>query len=160
MLQNRQALGQRLAVFRQQCRRLEQGIDSAVEGLPGLFQHLDTAQPDDLTGHDGLVVGQGTLSGRLDNGQRVVEARPVVRLVADESLVLLRAAEAGLGITPLPRKLCQASLASGVLQRVPPAWTAGKVTTTLLMPHRRGQLPSVRAVASFLAARLATDRQA
>lgn len=52
------------------------------------------------------------------------------------------------------------SLASGVLQRVLPAWTAGKVTTTLLMPHRRGQLPSVRAVADFLAARLAADSQA
>jgi hypothetical protein len=29
------------------------------------------------------------------------------------------------------------------------------VTTTLLMPHRRGQLPSVRAVVDFIADRLA-----
>jgi DNA-binding transcriptional LysR family regulator len=36
-----------------------------------------------------------------------------------------------------------------------PDWTAGAVTTTILMPHRRGQLPAVRAVVDFLAERLA-----
>lgn len=59
----------------------------------------------------------------------------------------------------IPKSTLSKSLASGVLQRVLPAWTAGKVTTTLLMPHRRSQLPSVRAVADFLAARLAADSQ-
>lgn len=33
-------------------------------------------------------------------------------------------------------------------------WTAGGVTTTLLMPHRRCQLPSVRVVADALVAAL------
>jgi hypothetical protein len=32
-----------------------------------------------------------------------------------------------------------------------PDWNAGTVTTTLLMPHRRGQLPSVRLVADAIA---------
>ena len=41
------------------------------------------------------------------------------------------------------------------LVRLLPDWTAGSVTTTILMPHRRGQLPSVRAVVEFLAERLA-----
>ncbi len=35
-----------------------------------------------------------------------------------------------------------------------PDWNAGAVKTTILMPHRRGQLPAVRAVVDFLAKRL------
>jgi hypothetical protein len=52
--------------------------------------------------------------------------------------------------------MCGAAFARGDLAPVLPAWSAGTVTTTLLMPHRRGQLPSVRAVADFLATGLST----
>ncbi len=48
-----------------------------------------------------------------------------------------------------------AALASGTLVRVLPGWCAGTVTTTLLMPHRRGQLPGVRAAVEFLAQHVA-----
>jgi hypothetical protein len=34
--------------------------------------------------------------------------------------------------------------------RVLPAWTAGSVMTTILTPHKRGQLPAVRTVIDFL----------
>jgi DNA-binding transcriptional LysR family regulator len=68
--------------------------------------------------------------------------------------VLLRAAAEGVGIACLPRQLCRQSLQAGALVRVLPDWTAGGVTTTLLMPHRRGQLPSVRAVADLLVERI------
>jgi hypothetical protein len=34
-----------------------------------------------------------------------------------------------------------------------PDWTAGSVTSTILTPHRRTQLPAVRAVIDFLADR-------
>lgn len=49
------------------------------------------------------------------------------------------------------RGLCGPAIAAGRLVRLLPAWDAGGATTTLLVPHRRGQLPSVRAVLDYLA---------
>ncbi|MGA9520374.1 MAG: LysR substrate-binding domain-containing protein, partial [Myxococcaceae bacterium] len=54
------------------------------------------------------------------------------------------------GVACLPESLCRAALHAGELVRVLPGWNAGTVTTTLLMPHRRGQLPGVRATVDFL----------
>jgi DNA-binding transcriptional LysR family regulator len=111
--------------------------------------------PDDLRDHDGLMTYSSSGIWLLESeaGTRA-EGRPATRMAADESSVLLRAASGGLGITCLPRRLCEASLRAGALARVLPEWTAGYVTTTLLMPHRRGQLPSVRAVADMLVERI------
>ncbi|WP_041409376.1 LysR substrate-binding domain-containing protein [Sinorhizobium fredii] len=113
------------------------------------------AGAESLAEHDGLMtslISQGWLMEHRDGTS--VEISPNPRFVADESRVLLAAALAGLGITALPGKLCQEEIASGALVHILPEWTAGKVTTTILMPHRRGQLPSVRAAVDFIAARL------
>lgn len=108
-------------------------------------------RPLDLSDHDGLVTGPFSKVWRLQNdaGERAeVATRP--RLIADESIVLLKSAVAGLGITCLPETMVRASLATGELAPVLPEWFAGTVTTTLLSPHRRRQLPAVRAVIDFL----------
>jgi len=112
------------------------------------------ADPEALAAHDGLLTAPAETAWRLQGpaGERVT-VTPSPRLVADETEVLLRAAAAGLGIACLPAGLCRAALADGSLVRVLPDWTAGSVTTSLLVPHRRGQLPSVRAVVDFLVAR-------
>lgn len=65
-----------------------------------------------------------------------------------------QAAIAGLGIASLPHGLCAPSIASVELRRVLPDWYAGGATTTILIPHRRGQLPAVRTVVDFLTDRL------
>jgi DNA-binding transcriptional LysR family regulator len=110
--------------------------------------------PEELERHDGLMVDPAQNVWRLADGVGAeIEVSPAPRFHADESVVLLEAARAGLGIACLPAKLCRSMVADGALRRVLPGWTAGGVTTTLLMPHRRGQLPSVRAVADFLVAR-------
>lgn len=70
----------------------------------------------------------------------------------DESTMLLGAALASLGIAPLPEQMCGDPLDNGALVRVLPTWRAGEVTTTILTPHRRSQLPAVRAVVDFLVA--------
>ena len=108
--------------------------------------------PQDLALHDGLMSSMNGGAWRLENesGARA-EVSLAPRMHADESTVLLRAAEAGLGIACLPRSMAGASLAAGRVQRILPEWRAGTVTTTLLMPHRRGQLPSVRLVADAIA---------
>ncbi|MFY0576479.1 hypothetical protein ACN28S_20920 [Cystobacter fuscus] len=56
--------------------------------------------------------------------------------------------------------MCRGALRSGELVRVLPEWVAGTVTTTLLMPHRRGQLPGVRATVEFLSECLAQKERA
>ncbi|MEI2302331.1 LysR substrate-binding domain-containing protein [Ensifer sp. MJa1] len=124
---------------------------------PGYLAERGTPlAPADLEMHDALLSSMTSDGWTLRNAADASEAvRPAPRFIADESRVLLEAALAGLGITALPRKLCRAEFDAGSLVRVLPDWQAGSVTTTLLMPHRRGQLPSVRAVVDFIAERLA-----
>jgi DNA-binding transcriptional LysR family regulator len=123
-----------------------------------LARHGMPSAPDALDEHAGLMTSAAQSAWRLEDADgAAAEARPQPRLAADESQVLLRAACGGLGIACLPRRLCNPMLARGELVRVLPAWTAGTVTTTLLMPHRRGQLPAVRAVADALASTLGSD---
>lgn len=107
--------------------------------------------PQALAAHDGLLSGPSAKVWRLiyESGP-TIEVAPIPRLIADESSLLLGAAVAGLGVTCLPSMMCSAALADASLARVLPDWTAGSVTTTILTPHRRGQLPSVRAVIDFL----------
>ncbi|HSX95139.1 MAG TPA: LysR substrate-binding domain-containing protein [Hydrogenophaga sp.] len=121
-----------------------------------LREHGVPRQPADLAAHHGLLTGadatRWTLSREKADTVQTVEPQP--RLVADESVALLHAATAGLGIVCLPESICRHHLARGELVRVLARWTAGRVTTTALVPHRRSLLPSVRAVLDFLAERL------
>lgn len=128
---------------------------------PDYIAHRGTVKhPADLAMHDGLMVYGAAGAWRLRNEQgEQVEVRPVTAMSADESTILLDAACAGLGVACLPQRLCAAALRDGSLMRVLQDWTAGCVTTTLLMPHRRGQLPSVRIVADTLADYLAASEE-
>jgi DNA-binding transcriptional LysR family regulator len=117
-----------------------------------LKQHGMPKHPRDLGAHDAALARPSSTSLALthENGERVtVTPRP--RFLADEAHVLLAAARASLGFTVMPRGLCHGDLESGALRRVLPKWTAGSVTTTLLMPERRARIPAVRAVADALA---------
>jgi DNA-binding transcriptional LysR family regulator len=117
-----------------------------------LAAHGQPARPEDLAGHDGLLASQAASAWQLRSEDgREHTATPRFRMAADESMVLLNAALAGLGIAPLPDWMCDRHLDSGALVRVLAGWRAGEVTTTILTPHRRGQLPAVRAVVDFLA---------
>lgn len=117
-----------------------------------LAERGDPATPQELAAHDALLTGQSsattwTLS---DGAGASVQVAPIARMTANESRVLSTAAVAGLGITCLPERMCRAELDNGRLVRVLPEWIAGRVVTTLVMPHRRGQLPGVRATVEFL----------
>lgn len=115
----------------------------ARQGTPMEFE--------DLVHHDGLLTSPSskTWSLRGINGEEV-QVAPTARLIADESTVLLKAAAAGLGIACLPETMAATLVGTGELIRVLPDWTAGSVTSTILTPHRRSQLPAVRAVIDFL----------
>jgi DNA-binding transcriptional LysR family regulator len=116
-----------------------------------LSQRGEPRSPEDLVHHDGLIASPSAKPWQVSGGEgREATVAPVPRLFADESVALLKSAEAGLGIAPLPQAFVASSLENRRLVRVLPGWTAGTVTTTLLTPHRRGQLPAVRAVIDFL----------
>ena len=76
------------------------------------------------------------------------------RFSVDDLQALRIAASQGVGIAALPAGLCQADIESGALIRVLPEWTAGGATITVLTAHRRGELPSVRALSDFIARHL------
>ncbi len=121
-----------------------------------IAQYGKPERVEDIADHRAVMPSLSDERWRLvsqDGAEAVVAPRPVA--AADEPMVLLKAAAAGMGMTILPTSVCNDALKDGRLVRLLPDWTAGSVTTTILMPHRRGQLPSVRAVVEFLAERLA-----
>ncbi|QQE09315.1 LysR family transcriptional regulator [Cupriavidus sp. ISTL7] len=107
--------------------------------------------PEALAGHDGLLTRPMATSWRLKRDDHTLTVTPRPRMTANESTALLAAATAGLGIACLPLSVCRSALQRGDIARVLPDWTAGHVMTSVVMPHRRGQLPAVRAVVDFLA---------
>ncbi|MBO4122644.1 LysR family transcriptional regulator [Cupriavidus gilardii] len=117
-------------------------------------RYLDAAgplqTPEALASHDALLTGPMATSWRLDRNGETVTVNPRRRMTANESTALLSAAVAGLGVGCLPLSVCRAALQRGEVVRVLPDWTAGRVMTSIVMPHRRGQLPAVRAVVEFL----------
>lgn len=112
----------------------------------------EPANPTALAVHDGLLTSPRLATWTLEGPDEArADVSPRARMIADESTILLQAAHAGLGIACLPESVCRDTLANGTLRRVLPGWTAGTVTTTILLPHRRGLLPAVRAVVDMLA---------
>ncbi|MBB2687712.1 UNVERIFIED_ORG: DNA-binding transcriptional LysR family regulator [Rhizobium etli] len=120
-----------------------------------LSAHGQPRRPEELAEHATIMTSLTEDQWRLtsDGGDEALVTLQSV-MAADEPYVLMEAAAAGLGITCLPTSVCGKALAEGRLVRVLPEWTAGSIETTILMPHRRGQLPAVRAVVDFLAERL------
>ena len=118
------------------------------------------ARPEDVNGLDGLMASasERTWTLRGTDGA-AAEVTPSPRYVANETIALLEAAKAGLGVACLASGFCAQSIEAGALVRVLPGWTAHGVATTLLMPHRRGQLPSVRVVADHLVSELSQRPQ-
>ena len=110
--------------------------------------------PGALEQHDAILadISQATSIWTLEaaDGDKV-EVGGTPRIFADDPGTLLNAALSGLGIANLPRGMCWPAIRDGRLVPVLPDWRSGGVTISLLSPHRRGQLPSVRAVIDFLA---------
>jgi DNA-binding transcriptional LysR family regulator len=126
-----------------------------VVGQAYLHENGSPRKPSDLARHSALLTVPEAAHWVLINDNGETQAvQPQARLFADESVTLLHAAASGLGIASLPQSICSHHLERGELVRVLPGWTAGVVTTTALMPHRRSLLPSVRAVLEFLVERL------
>lgn len=133
-------------------KRMNEEPITLVAAPPYVAQRGEPETPEALGDHDGLMTNMTMKVWRLsDAGGRTVEVAPLPQFYADESVSLMKAAEAGLGVVCLPEAISAQAVREGRLVQVLPAWTAGRVTTTILTPHKRGQLPAVRAVIDFLA---------
>lgn len=110
--------------------------------------------PHELFNHQGLLTAATETCWQLENaaGEKI-KVSPQPRFTSNEISTLIDAASKNLGITCLPLSCCSKELSAQTLVHLLPEWNAGIVTTTLLMPHRRGLLPSVRALADFLVER-------
>ncbi len=121
---------------------------------PGYLARKGT--PDDpavLATHDGIALGGAHESHawRLRDAHRIVAIPFEPTLESDDMATLKAAACADVGIVALPGYVGRREVERGQLVRVLPHWNAGIATMSLLMPSRRGLLPSVRAFADFLA---------
>lgn len=115
--------------------------------------------PVDLAAHDGVALGgmQDTHVWRLRDAvthDRAEEIPFEPKLLSDDMATLKVAACQSIGIVALPGYVGQSEVKKGQLVRVLPQWTAGVATISLLMPSRRGLLPSVRAFVDFLVERV------
>lgn len=128
---------------------------------PDYLEQQGTPQsPADLASHSALKLGSDTAEGRwqlhsLESTEQEQATVPfTARFCSDDMTGLKRAAVAGLGVLALPGYICRPEINEGSLVQLLPEWSAGHAQLSLLMPSRRGQLPSVQALAAFLAAEL------
>lgn len=113
-------------------------------------------EPDALSGHDGIAyrTSQESQAWSLRHATQADKATLIPftpRLLSDDMATLKAAACAGMGIVALPGYVGSSELERGQLVRVLPEWTARITTLSVLMPSRRGLLPSVNAFVEFLA---------
>lgn len=141
-------------------RRIDYDPAWLVASLDYIRKNGMPSRPEEANGLDGIMASSSERVWTLHDGQGVVaEVTPSPRHIANETVSLREAARAGLGVACLAGSFCAPLIESGALVRILPDWTARGVATTLLMPHRRGQLPSVRVVADHLIAELSQRPQ-
>ncbi len=115
--------------------------------------------PTALADHPALVLGrpEKTHQWVLTDGDGQTASIPCqMRLASDDMSTLINAAALSLGLVALPAYVCRSQVDAGTLVRVLPGWTAGHPQISLLMPSRKGMLPALEALLSFLKQELPT----
>lgn len=112
------------------------------------------SEPADIAQHATLALGTGmdNLSWQFmrDDQTVVVPIRP--RFQGSDMESLKDAANAGHGIVSLPAYVAQEAVTRGTLEPLLADWVTQRARISLLMPPRRSQLPSVRALIDFFVA--------
>jgi DNA-binding transcriptional LysR family regulator len=126
---------------------------------PGYLADKGTPRrPEDLSAHDALGLHQvdethvWSLTHEKDLKKRA--AIPYEPRLQSDDMGTLKVAAQTLGIVALPGYVARKEVESGLLVRVLPEWHAGIAKLSVLMPTRRGLLPSVRAFIDFLSSQL------
>lgn len=113
--------------------------------------------PDELAGMPslGLVLSDGRYTWPFE-GPEGSTARfdYTPRLLADDFIVLRKAAIAGVGLTAMPEYMCREAIQSGELVHVMPQWLFPISILHAVFPSRRGLMPAVRSFIDYMAQRL------
>ena len=127
-------------------------------GRPYLARKGTPTSPDDLAAHDGVGLHQTeeahvwSLTHEKQGDKKAAIA--YAPCLQSDDMGTLKVAARTLGIVALPAYVGRKEVESGLLVRVLPEWHAGIARLTMLMPSRRGLLPSVRAFIDFLSTEL------
>lgn len=111
--------------------------------------------PGDLSAHDGIGYSLVPESRQWPNAAD--GARPHIRLNTNNGEMILRAAEAGLGIAMLPTFICHEAIADGRLRLIFREYEPSPLTLYALYSSRRHLPMRVRALIDFLAEWLADN---
>lgn len=112
--------------------------------------------PQDLAHHSFLNYGciQGGTTLPLTRNGETIRIQPIGPAVADNGDLLAILAEAGMGITLLPRFIVQESVDAGRLVEVLPEWKAPTISVNALFPASRRVPQKTRRFIDFLSDRL------
>lgn len=142
-------------------RRLTQCRSVLCAAPAYLREHPAPAHPAELLDHACVAHARfGSEAWPLQNaqGERLLQALPPPRLLANEALLLRQAVLAGAGIGLLPTYLVGPALAAGELLRVLPDWEPEQLGVHAVYTSRRHQPLLLRSFVDFLAARFDAQR--
>lgn len=108
----------------------------------------------DLKNQPGLLLQGRRPEWRLNDGSETTVIRFTPRVTSDDVAMLVRCAEAGLGLAALPEFLCHDSVRNGRLTSLLPTHTVDTLTFTALLPPGREHSPGARAWLGLLRASL------
>ncbi len=112
------------------------------------------SDPEDIAQHATLALGTGSdnMSWQFMRDDKTVVVPIKPRFQGSDMHSLKDAAIAGHGIVSLPTYVAQDAVVSGALEPLLVDWLTQRARVSLLIPPRRSQLPSVRALIDFFVA--------
>jgi DNA-binding transcriptional LysR family regulator len=128
-------------------------IPYVVVASPRYLAQRGTPQtPEDLLKLDHLVrdCSEQPMCYSLFNTEEKKEIHAQAFMRCDDLQMLKALAISGIGVTALPKYLCQEALSTGALVTVLPAWKMPDATLYLLFPSREGLALTVRACIDYL----------
>jgi DNA-binding transcriptional LysR family regulator len=105
-----------------------------------LAEHGEPRSPDELSTHTAALLASGrgeAMWWRLSRGTERWEGLPRGRVRANSPEMLIRLAQAGVGITAVPDSFAVPEVRAGRLRRVLPEWCLPSVTAWAVMPGRK-----------------------
>ncbi|MEM7097918.1 MAG: LysR substrate-binding domain-containing protein [Pseudomonadota bacterium] len=117
-----------------------------------LVDHGKPLTPAEVAKHATLSLGTGSdnHAWRFLRDEEVVTVPIKPRLISSDMTTLQETAIGGHGIVSLPAYVAHTSVLSGALEPVLSDWVTQRARISLLIPPKRSQLPSVRALIDFL----------
>ncbi len=105
-----------------------------------LAERGEPQSPADLPGHTAALLAGGrgeAMPWRLSRGSAHWEGLPQGRVCANSPEMLIRLAQAGVGITAVPDTFALPDVRRGTLRRVLPGWSLPEVPAWAVMPGRK-----------------------